>query len=65
MLDEKDMTADNKKLDAQAHIAEYNQGAKDFKEKGKDLSTWIYIGGPTIDEFAKSIPNREHATFLV
>ncbi len=65
MPKKKDMTADNKRLDAQAHVQEYNQGAQDFKEKGKNLSTWVYIGGPAIDKFANSIPNKEQATILV
>ncbi len=54
-----------KKLDPNAHVGEYNEGAQAFLDEGEKLSTWIYLGGPVIDRFATALPNKENAKVWV
>jgi len=53
------MERPRKKIDPNIQKTTFDRDAKLFKEKSQQLSTWIYIGGPEIDKFAKSLPKGE------
>ena len=55
MTDNKNMTADRRTLDASRQEETYNRDAGAFRDQSEQLPTWIYIGGPQIDKFAKTL----------